>query len=638
MLVLCHAGCDYTAVVDALGLPRDYLFDDPRGTNYRYDNNRLVGRTPDKRFIQANTDAQPELYRLSEVKAAVAEGRTVYVVEGEQDADVLADLGHTATTNPMGAGSWSQVDPTPLAGADVVIVADNDKTGMAHAAEVAASLRQLTPPATVTVVKAAQGKDATDHVLAGYGVEDFVPVDVAKAGPRLKVITASQVQERRVAYVWDGRIPIGSPTLMPGEEGIGKTTVGVRIMADLTQGTLSGEFHGEARDVVVMAPEDGLEDVVKPRFREAGADLDRVHFVISRQEGEDEDSVILPRDLPLLTDVIRQVDAALVWVDSLVTVLPDELKTISYKDVAKAMKEIGSWTEAQRVALVAPWHLNKNAGGDTALRMMDSRAFRTAVRSLLLIVADPDAEEGGPQQGIVALDKANAGTLNVPGLRYRIRSAHYTVSEVDRRTGELVDRPASCGVAEWIGQVEGDGRAIARAALVPKIDKQPTAQEWLSNYLAARGETLRQKVLDDGAEAGFKRTAITTAAGKIPVHSREEKGQDNGVPYRRSYWSLAPRLQSSGRSPGSVDSRTTRTTRTTGETPGRTTRSISPGQGQWSGSSGSSADGADRTTEPDDWTTRRRTLVGKSREEITEVGRALRERVLASTDVEEDQA
>jgi len=388
--------------------------------------------------------------------------------------------------------------------------------------------------------------------------------------------------------------------------------------------------------VVVMAPEDGLEDVVKPRFREAGADLDRVHFVISRQEGEEEDSVILPRDLPLLTDVIHQVDAALVWVDSLVTVLPDDLKTISYKDVNKAMKAIGSWTEAQRVALVAPWHLNKNAGGDTALRMMDSRAFRTAVRSLLLIVADPDAEEGGPQQGIVALDKANAGTLNVPGLRYRIRSAHYTVIEADRRTGELVQRPASCGVAEWSGEVEGDGRAIARAALTPRVDKAPSARQWLSNYLAAHGETLRLTVLEDGLEAGYGKTAITDAASKIPVHSREKTGQENGVPYRRAYWSLAPRPQSSSRSSASVDSRTTRTTRTTGETPRRTTRSISPGQGRWSESSEFSVDDADRTTEPDDWTTTARSaLVGKSRDEITEMGRALRERVLGSTDIEE---
>lgn len=44
------------------------------------------------------------LYRLPEVNAAIRDGRTVYVVEGEKDADTLARLGHAATTQPQGAG------------------------------------------------------------------------------------------------------------------------------------------------------------------------------------------------------------------------------------------------------------------------------------------------------------------------------------------------------------------------------------------------------------------------------------------------------------------------------------------------------------------------------------------------------
>jgi hypothetical protein len=57
--------------------------------------------------------------------------------------------------------------------------------------------------------------------------------------------------------------------------------------------------------------------------------------------------------------------------------------------------------------VIARWHLNKSEGNDTALRMMDSRAFRTATRSVLLVVAD--SENQG--RGIVALDKVNATPL-----------------------------------------------------------------------------------------------------------------------------------------------------------------------------------------------------------------------------------
>src|SRR3954451_19530785 len=95
--------------------------------------------------------------------------------------------------------------------------------------------------------------------------------------PRLRVTLGSEVRLRRVAYVWDQRIPVGALTLMPGEEGIGKTTVGVRLMADLTNGKLEGEFFGTPRNVLVISPEDGVADVLVPRFREAGADMSRVH-------------------------------------------------------------------------------------------------------------------------------------------------------------------------------------------------------------------------------------------------------------------------------------------------------------------------------------------------------------------------
>ena len=48
------------------------------------------------------------LYRLPEVVKAVQEGRPVYVVEGEKDADTLAAMGLTATTNPGGASKPGQ--------------------------------------------------------------------------------------------------------------------------------------------------------------------------------------------------------------------------------------------------------------------------------------------------------------------------------------------------------------------------------------------------------------------------------------------------------------------------------------------------------------------------------------------------
>ena len=76
------------------------------------------------------------VYRLAEVKAAMAAGRMIYVVEGEKDADRLAKLGRCATTNPGGAGKWTADHSKRLTGAEVAILADNDDPGREHAAKV----------------------------------------------------------------------------------------------------------------------------------------------------------------------------------------------------------------------------------------------------------------------------------------------------------------------------------------------------------------------------------------------------------------------------------------------------------------------------------------------------------------------
>ena len=86
------------------------------------------------------------LYRLPNVIKAIADGRPVFVVEGEKDVETLERLGHCATCNPGGAGKWREGYSRRLTGADVIILPDNDSkgndyTGQNHAYDVALKLR-----------------------------------------------------------------------------------------------------------------------------------------------------------------------------------------------------------------------------------------------------------------------------------------------------------------------------------------------------------------------------------------------------------------------------------------------------------------------------------------------------------------
>ena len=88
------------------------------------------------------------LYRLPNVIKAIADGRPVFVVEGEKDVETLERLGHCATCNPGGAGKWREGYSRRLTGADVIILPDNDSkgndyTGQNHAYDVALKLRGI---------------------------------------------------------------------------------------------------------------------------------------------------------------------------------------------------------------------------------------------------------------------------------------------------------------------------------------------------------------------------------------------------------------------------------------------------------------------------------------------------------------
>jgi hypothetical protein len=65
-------------------------------------------------------------YRLPELTEALANENTVFIVEGEKDADNLWRLKVPATTNAMGAGKWRTQLNQFFIDANVVIIADND--------------------------------------------------------------------------------------------------------------------------------------------------------------------------------------------------------------------------------------------------------------------------------------------------------------------------------------------------------------------------------------------------------------------------------------------------------------------------------------------------------------------------------
>lgn len=190
-VVHCHAGCTYKSIIAALGLDlkdlsgRDTVTGEPEAV-YTYedeDGNTLyeVCRFPGKKFRQRQPNGDWNVrnvrrvpYRLPEVIAAAKVGGTVYFVEGEKDVEALRSRGKVATCNMGGALKWEPEFADFFRGVYAIIVTDKDEPGRKHADMVRDSLAGKAR--AITVVQARKGKDAADHLAAGFKPEEFVPV------------------------------------------------------------------------------------------------------------------------------------------------------------------------------------------------------------------------------------------------------------------------------------------------------------------------------------------------------------------------------------------------------------------------------------------------------------------------------
>jgi phage/plasmid-associated DNA primase len=76
------------------------------------------------------------IYRYPEIQKAIADNQLIFIVDGEQCADYLWDLGLAATTSIGGMGKWRITDTSDLQGAKVVISPDRDDPGLKDAVKV----------------------------------------------------------------------------------------------------------------------------------------------------------------------------------------------------------------------------------------------------------------------------------------------------------------------------------------------------------------------------------------------------------------------------------------------------------------------------------------------------------------------
>ena len=150
-------------------------------------------------------DARIVPYNLPEMLDSKTAGRIIYLVEGEKAADALATLKVTATTAHTGAGSWPEAITEYFAGANVVILPDNDLPGWRYAQKAVDAILPIAKNVKVVDLGLQGHGDDAHEFIHEMGKQREDLIELVKATQKL-TSTDVTIPERIVALKLDAPI------------------------------------------------------------------------------------------------------------------------------------------------------------------------------------------------------------------------------------------------------------------------------------------------------------------------------------------------------------------------------------------------------------------------------------------------
>jgi RecA-family ATPase len=391
---------------------------------------------------------------------------TVFVCEGEKDADNVAALGHCATT--VAGGKWTEDCMKALAGRDVIILEDVDEAG--HKKAIAAANALHGTAATIRVVKLPgltgelHNKDVTDWLDAGHRrVEKLVdvcfevplwepsgdrtdnetegktedsteaktetniakPPEGAPAAPDpLIFIDLTRWQDQPVPerpWAVRDRIPLNNVTLFSGEGAIGKTILSLQLAVATVLGRDWLKALPEPGPVVAVCCEDDPDelhrrlDAILRHYQASFADLAGLHLI--SLAGQDallatprRDGLLQPTRLfKQLGEAAADLKPKLILIDNSADVFGgNENDRAQVRQFIGLLRGLAMLANAGALLTSHP----SLTGITTGTGLSGSTAWNASVRSRLYLKRATTAkEEPDPNVRVLEVMKANYGPL-----------------------------------------------------------------------------------------------------------------------------------------------------------------------------------------------------------------------------------
>jgi putative DNA primase/helicase len=488
-------------------------------------------------------------YRLPELLAGIAAGRTILVPEGEKDCETLVELGFVATTNSGGAtppkakvSNWTPELNKWFHGVQrAFILEDNDDPGRKFAREKLHALRGIIPDIRiVSFPDTPQGEDVSYWVKElGHSKQELLerckaaaPQDKAE----LESVRASDTAMRAIEWLWPNRFAIGKIGVIAGlpDEGKGQTLCYLAARITRSRPWPIAEGHCPLGNVIILSAEEDPADSLVPRLAAAGADLERVHLVKMVRD-YDKGGQPCKRMFSLISD-LEKLRRKIAEVGNVIVVMIDPITAYlgvnevdSYRDtdVRAVLGPLKELAEETRIAVITVMHFNKKMDITNALlRISNSLAFVGLPRHVYAVVDDAENE----RKLFVRAKNNDAAVSDNQTLAF-----HFEVNEVgfDAELDKPIRAPFIVWEPEYVDITTNEAMQAASENKSP--GERDNAKNLLLALLADGREVLMAEIKDITTNGhGLSWATVRRAKEDLKIVSEKEEGKLDG----KWFWKL----------------------------------------------------------------------------------------------------
>ena len=280
-------------------------------------------------------------------------------------------------------------------------------------------------------------------------------------------LTYSQIEVKKLDWIWEPYIVRGNLNIIVGEGGVGKSYFTTWLLSAISKGDKIPfkDANFSINNSILQNAEDDVEATILPRLLSNNADTDKIGFFNEIHESFSID------DLYRLENKLYELRPSIVVLDPIQAYIGD-INMNSTVEVRNSLKPLKILAKHYNCAIVLLMHLNKNTSTSKATnRVMGSYDFIACCRSAMLIESNPE----NPQEKLFIPIKTNL------------------MKESEKNT--LSFRINDEGKIEWLenkGKINPDEILSENMNL---IDKNSNAKNFILGALS-RGEILGNELKD----------------------------------------------------------------------------------------------------------------------------------------------